>query len=197
MKKWIVIFGLLIVPGLVSSMDTNSVKVRQLIKSSIQENRGEIISLSSTLNYDDQMSLYKDLKKTSVPMFLVNLLVPIPGLGSIIQGDTLGIKTTYIGVGSGGGVALLGYLIFRRSSYSSSPDSSKSVDFGYYTMIAGGSIAGVFFLYGLIKPFIYASHYNRDLKKLLSIPEESITFLPKIDMDDNSLNYRLCFEYSF
>jgi len=135
-------------------------------------NKAFVREKTASLPYRYRATLY-EIYSAKWPLLYMGLNV-FPGLGSLIQRDYLGA-----GLELGGmflGVIMIQYGIYQ-SYYSGYYSSSGYYYYSYNTdmLTAGAIVMTVFYLYGLVRPFFYASGFNRDLEEALGMQNVNIT----------------------
>ena len=135
-------------------------------------NKAFVREKTAALPYQYRATLY-EIYSSKWPLLYMGLNI-FPGLGSLIQKDYLGA-----GLELGGmflGVIMMQYGIYQ--SYYSGYYSSSGYYYGNYNtdmLTAGTIVLTVFYLYGLVRPYFFASGYNRDLKEALGMQNVKMT----------------------
>jgi hypothetical protein len=142
-------------------------QVKMLIDDDLEANLPLIREAALDLSESDRFYLYQSEEKGAALPFAVNLLVGI-GIGSYIQGDTVGGTTAL--VGELGSVVLM-YM------------GAGTMNEG---LLYGGALSFlVFRIYELVRPFNYKSDYNRMLSSALDTRRAEATVMPEVRLSSD------------
>ena len=179
MKKVIIILLVLMffVPVMAFSTSNSYFQVSSLIDAGLLKNNDLIASMATELTPVETSTLYSANKKGAGLPFALNLFLGI-GIGSFVQGDVGGGVTALCGELGSLTMVLIGSSMtasaianssytYQNGTYVTTSNSSQS-DMGT-TLTAIGAIGYFAFrIYELIKPFTYASNYNKTLMSSLN-----------------------------
>ena len=158
-------------------------QIENLIEDDLEDNKIQIAQLSQGLTQIQRDSLCRKYEKNGGLGFALNLLVGF-GVGSFVQGDGGGGAFQCAFEGSG-----LLFIIVGASLVSDATKKNKNTSAGYSWIVTGASFVSCAAIYGLIRPWFYASGYNNKLHGTLSGNPMAIQFAPVIDPINN--NYGL------
>ena len=151
--------------------------IHRLIDDDLEDNKAQVAALSKGLTPMQREQMYDAHEKSMGLPFALNFLLGW-GIGSFIQGDGGGGAFQCAFEGSGVLCIIIGAATL-------STDTKKNT--GSYALIASG---GVFVasaaIYGLIRPWVYGSSYNRLLRNSLQGTPIAVQFAPIINPFDNS-----------
>jgi hypothetical protein len=178
MKKLLVVLVLLCtVGGLLLADDfTNCLNCidKKLDDSTVTMIQRYSVNLTEAQKY----SLYESNKKSTTVPFVVNFLLGA-GIGSYIQGDTTGGTVALTTELLGGAMYLIGSI--NAVSTDTGNTSTKGI-----TVAALGLVTyAVGRIYSWIRPFTYASNYNKRLSKAL-YGAPTVALIPTIDEIGNT-----------
>ena len=172
----------------------------------------QVYELSEGLTSEQKGWLYDKNEKSGVGPFFLNFFLGF-GIGSFVQGDTNGGSSQLCLSLGGLGLDIIGLSLWSSAfytettwkrmttaySYTYYPYTEKKFDSGKFgagcTLIAiGGILNTVSAIIGYIRPWTYASNYNKDLKRALRYNQSpwmtvKPQFAPIIDPINN--NYGL------
>lgn len=149
--------------------EDNFQEIQTLIRTDLEGNIPIIFEKSRFLSDRDKYFIYNEFKSDALEPFVLNLL-PTLGLGSYIQGDYVAAIT--ISFFQVSGIGLL------------NSNSSK-----FLKSLATPSIV-LSYIFGLIKPWIYASSFNADLKTALGTNNiQDFSLNPNLKMFANGQVY--------
>ncbi len=154
--------------------------IELLIEQDLTEQSAVIQERSRHLSLDDRSLLYEKYKKETTVPVLINAVTVI-GIGSYVQGDLHGgLITTATTVG---GTLLATIGMTKQLSHMFSPETNTEGDalFGAGSLLLVGG-----YLFSLVRPMMYSSHYNGSLKKALHSHSISYHIVPMIQQDENS-----------
>ncbi len=136
----------------------------------------QIQQFSAGLTDAQKLTLYESKKQSATLPFVLNLLLGC-GIGSYVQGDTLGGTISLCADLGGYGLAVGGYL---KSAYdvANGGDTTAAATAAASYMIAGYSIVLANKIFTCIRPFFYASGYNQRLSNALYGGVSSVAMLP-------------------
>jgi hypothetical protein len=123
-----------------------------------------IATMAGDISFEEKMLFYSMYKKEDAAIgFVLNFLIPGLGIGNYVIGDTSGGTITLVG-------SILSWAVYAvglNMIYST----------GYTGLLIGyAGIGGVCFfsIRGLVSPFTYVDHYNKQLKKALMMGNLSL-----------------------
>lgn len=122
-----------------------------------------IQQFSANLSDSQKYSLYESKKTSGTVPFVVNLLLGC-GIGSYIQGDTLG-GTISLCADLGGYGLVIGGTVTAAAGIASNSESPAVA--GSTAILAGSVVLVANKIFTCIRPFTYASSYNQRLSKAL------------------------------
>lgn len=122
-----------------------------------------IQQFSANLSDSQKYSLYESKKTSGTVPFVVNLLLGC-GIGSYIQGDTLG-GTISLCADLGGYGLIIGGMISATTGIVQ--NSASSAAGGSTAVLAGSIVLVANKIFTCIRPFTYASSYNKRLSSAL------------------------------
>jgi len=137
---------------------------------SILENNAFRILKEEALVLDEEtrINIYREHELSTGLTILATGLNIVPGLGSIIIGDSGGFLTTII-------TPYISFLLFAATV----PNNNSS---GNSTLaLISGTLTVAGYIYNLARPFIYQAEWNGRLKELL-------LFDTKVSLDENKIN---------
>ncbi len=179
MKKFIVslLLFLILVPSVTlfaeDNSDNNYMQLNMILSNSKTLSDAQyfqIGELASGLSSMQRMMIIESNKKSTTMPFVLNLFIGL-GIGSYIQGDT-----------KGGTIALVGELAsvaLLFAGYGQADDYDSEAGMG---MIAIGAIGlAATRIYELIRPFSFASEYNKKLSNAML----SVSMVPVINTNED------------
>lgn len=122
-----------------------------------------IQQFSANLSDSQKYSLYESKKTSGTVPFVVNLLLGC-GIGSYIQGDTLG-GTISLCADLGGYGLVIGGTVTAAAGIASNSESPAVA--GSTAILAGSVVLVANKIFTCIRPFTYASSYNQRLSEAL------------------------------
>ena len=133
--------------------------------------------MADFLGPEERYGLYNQYHKvpgTKVAGLLLNM--GLPGLGSLIIGDGGGALAVSLGVLGGGGIGTLALFSLTGLGPVYSYDTAKLTQMYFLTvaMAAGYSVAGLFYIGGLVTPFFFSDNYNKQLALSLKIRQKEL-----------------------
>ena len=148
----------------------------------------QISSMASGLSSMQRTALFESNKKSPTVPFIVNFLVGF-GIGSYIQGDIKGGNIALLGDLFSTGVLVGGYTV---SLYTILTRTSGEISVGGSLMAVG--IIGLLAtrVFESIRPFTFASNYNKNLSNALM----SFSMAPLVDLN-NDMRMRLAANITF
>ena len=137
-------------------------QVKMLIDDDLEGNLPLIREAAVDLTESDRFYLYQSEEKDVALPFVINLIVGV-GIGSYIQGDTVGGTTALLG--ELGSVAIM-YI------------GAGSLNEG---LLYGGALSLLCFrIYELVRPFTYQKQYNQMLSSALNTRMAETTVRPEV-----------------
>lgn len=136
----------------------------------------EVQKYSANLSESQKYSIYESKKSSGTIPFVVNFFLGC-GIGSYIQGDVLGGTISLCGDVGGYALIVGGYVSAAASAVS---NSSSGLAGGSAAVIAGGAILLANRIFTCIRPFTYASSYNKRLSTAL-YASTSFAMVPSIN----------------
>lgn len=181
MRKILSLFIVLSIVSVAAFASDNFSSVSSLISLGLDKNASRIAAIAPDLSSAEKTMLYDSNKVNAGLPFAVNFFVGL-GIGSYIQGDTAG--GTIALVGELGSFALFGtgFLITAANSGDSmgNPGNENLMKVGGCVALAGVISYVGFRIFEWIRPFTYASNYNKKLSAALNgVP--SVAVVPTID----------------
>lgn len=152
--------------------------VSAMIDNNLNKNFNQINQAAMTLSQNEKIMLINEHEKSATLPFVVNLLVGA-GIGSYIQGDTLGGTIGLVGETVGLCAITGGYLMTVYDALNSTTtDGVYELDpTGTIVIVAGAAIWAGARIFELIRPFTYTSSYNKKLNSAVySAPQ--MAFVP-------------------
>ncbi len=135
-------------------------EVELLIERGVEDNFSLISSKAAELSSNERMFLYERHKKEATVPFLLNFLLGC-GIGSYIEGDTTGGTVGLVGELGSLAIVLVGY-------------NSGIGYIGIATLLATR-------IYEIVRPFTFASNYNKELNLALLGGSVSCEIAPLVD----------------
>ncbi len=190
MKKVVLCVMFLLAMGFVFSQETESVapRVRSLIQDDLFDNEELIKKESVNLTDAERLSIYNSFEEEPWASLALNFFLGY-GIGSFVQGDTLG---GVIGVSAdlvGLGVTIAGLIPMYElisdpdnTTYTSATDAYS--EFIIYYAVGGAIILGSR-IFQLVRPIAFTNSFNDDLKNALGMSGVSYQLLPTYDFTDN------------
>jgi len=148
----------------------------------------QISSMASGLSSAQRGTLFESHKKSPTVPFIVNFLVGF-GIGSYIQGDAKGGTIALLGDLLSTGLIVGGYTV---SLYTIFTGMSGEMNVGEGLMTAGAIGLVATRLFESIRPFSFASNYNKKLSNTLM----SFSMVPLVDAH-NDMQMRLAATITF
>jgi hypothetical protein len=192
-KKTALLSFLLFLPVMGFTDETTFLEIQGLLKDGLNKNYDLIQQKASFLNPSEKLFLLDVHEKSMAMPFAVNLLVGF-GIGSYIQGDTVGGTIQLAGQVAGAAALLSGIIVGNLFAV---PAVAEDIEAGHEggdyedhtieqqagiaLLVTGVALSYGFRLYGLISPFVYGSMYNKKLKNALRY--YSVTIAPSIGVN--------------
>jgi hypothetical protein len=146
-------------------------EIRLLIQKGLDENYEAIEEKSLLLTPVEKLSLYDACKKSAGIPLALNIITGL-GIGSFIQGDTIGGAIQLSAMAAGAASLFLAFV------------PGPHVEIALITSITSSALSG---LCGCVAPFVFKHAYNRRLKTALRY-DNSVTYqiMPSIDENGNA-----------
>lgn len=187
MKKSFVILLSLLMFVFPSFAEETFEEVNNLIESGLSKNEEEISSLADDLNIMEKHQLYDMHEKNGAAAFSLGNMAGF-GVGSFAQGDIAGGVTILTGQVLGIAGMGLGSIAFIVPILTIVGAMAVPNNYFYITggIMIGGCVSYVgMVIYGFIRPFTYANHYNKMLKESLKLGDvEELSFAPIVNPYD-------------
>lgn len=152
--------------------------VSSMIDKNLDKNFYQINQAAMTLSQNEKIMLINEHEKSATLPFVVNLIVGA-GIGSYIQGDTVGGTIGLVGEAVGLCAITGGYLMAVYDALDTMDTTETYVPdpTGTIVMAAGAAIWAGARIFELIRPFTYTSSYNKKLNSAVySAPQ--MAFVP-------------------
>ena len=143
-----------------------------------------INELTLNLSSMEKNMLYNSNKKSATLPFVINFIAGF-GIGSYIEGDITGGNIALIGDLSSLTLILLGYTQALSSAYNNNYTGTEGSALLFLGSVGYLSTR----IYELIRPFTYASSYNKKLSSVLM----NIAIVPQLT-ETNNLNMALSYK---
>jgi hypothetical protein len=179
MKKIAVIMVLLCLIGCSLFADDFTSCLNLIDKKLSDSTVATVQQFSVNLTDAQKYSLYESKKANGTLPFVLNLLLGC-GIGSYVQGDTLGGTISLCADLGGYAIAIGGYLK-AVNDVAAGGDSNKAATSAASYMIVGYSVLVANKIFTCIRPFTYASDYNKKLSNALYGGVTSVAMIPTID----------------
>lgn len=183
MKKFIT-FGILIcllfsVSNLFAAEkdETSYFQINHLLDNSKKLTKEQILlisDLSSDLSAMQRNVLYESNKQNTTMPLVLNLLLGC-GIGSFVQGDTIGGTVGLVGDILSATIFYAGYMQAMVATTSWSSDGTEGSDL----MLFGAALMFSSKVSQIMRPFVYAKEYNKKLSSALM----SISMVPVINQN--------------
>lgn len=134
---------------------------------------------SVNLTDAQKLSIYESKKSNAFLPFALNLLLGC-GIGSYVQGDTLGGTISLCADIGGYALAVGGYLKSASDAASGKKDADSAAGAAVGYLVAGYSVIVANKIFTCIRPFTYAGSYNSKLSNAL-YGSTSVALLPTIN----------------
>jgi hypothetical protein len=144
---------------------------------------------AANLDETERLEIYNRYEKNVWGRGVMGL-IPF-GIGSFINGDYAFGGIFMAGEAAGGALVVVGAMMPIIGVIMIFPilsgDLSRMIEFGETLMKTGGIIAGVFYLFGIIRGFYYPHAYNKKLKTALGLESDSshVSIIPSVDIIGN------------
>lgn len=148
-----------------------------ILMKDLDANMADIQKLALEIPYRERAALYKKGKKDALLAVGLNafsffiLIPPNLGIGSFIQHDTAG---GLINLGTGlAGIGCIGTAPFLTSG---------NVNAGITLFVTGGVLCLGSWIFGIVRPIVFASSYNKKLEDALLLKTQ-VAIVPVIDSE--------------
>ena len=175
--------------------DTNYELVQNYLKKNFSsaslkfKNPQNVSNNIQSLTLDQRLQLFEERSKSGALYFGLNFL--FPGLGSFIQGDKFGGTVSLLGVGAGMGLLFGGYVYAAVQYFQFALNASEQEGFdtnhflqilssSAALFISGAIVIAAAEIFSYIRPFVFSSKLNNELKKMLNVSNAEISVAPVI-----------------
>lgn len=148
--------------------------------------------MTAGVDSQHKMFYYDQYKKSVAVPLVLNLFVGF-GIGLYVEGDTEGGTIALVGDLLSASVYLAGYLHSYNGALENDTDS---ITRGSFIMVGGLAAIIGFKIFGIVRPFIYANTYNKELSKALNLNSVQLSMMPVLG-DDKNLGFSLAAKLSF
>ena len=188
MKKcFVVVLMLFVTMSVFADGGNEYYQVNSILESGLKGKEAMVADLASNLSPVERTMLYESNKKSTLLPFGLNLLLGA-GVGSYVQGDTVGGTVSLCGELGSGAIMLAGYFMVFSDAMNATASNTTMTEVNPTAsalMVAGSIGLLAFRIYDLIRPFTYAKSYNKNLAAALNSGAPSVAVLPIVQQDGN------------
>ena len=173
------------------------IRVSNWLDNGLDRNFLIIQNESLSLTAVQRINLFESYKKGAGGPFALNFLLGL-GIGSFVQGDTVGGWIGVLGEAAGIAALLYGVSLLPTDFFTPYYDDDDYDYSGYYYndydqlekasnfMIGGAVLFAGIRIFEWIRPFVFAGSYNKKLEKALNYYNITYNVTPTFDMRGNT-----------